>query len=155
VSTLLKIAWRNVWRQRRRTFLIAGAMGFIMSMLVLFDGVLVGFEQSIYGNAIQLLGGNIQVHASGYGAKTGQKPLLPLANPDGIIQAAESNPNTVTAAKRIVTGGMLTSREGAFSVTMIGLETEKEARSGIVAQNISAGRYLTPDDGDVISFMPV
>jgi putative ABC transport system permease protein len=150
VSTLLKIAWRNVWRQRRRTFLIAGAMGFIMSMLVLFDGVIVGFEQSIYGNAIQLLGGNIQVHAPGYGAKTGQKPLLPLANPDGIVQAAEANPNTVIAAKRIATGGMVTNREGAFSVSIIGVETDKESRISPVAENISAGRYLNPDDGDLI-----
>jgi putative ABC transport system permease protein len=150
VTTLLKIAWRNVWRQRRRTFLIAAAMGVIMALLVLFDGVIVGFEQSIYGNAIQLLGGNIQVHAPGYSEKLGQKPLLPLANPDGIVQAAESNPNTVVAAKRIVTGGLVTNREGAFSVSIIGVETDKESRISPVAENISKGRYLNPDDGDLI-----
>ncbi|MBN1452463.1 MAG: ABC transporter permease [Anaerolineales bacterium] len=150
MTTLLKIAWRNVWRQRRRTLLIAVAMGVIMALLVLFDGVIVGFEQSIYGNAIQLLGGNIQVHAPGYSQKTGQKPLLPLANPDSIVQAAEANPNTVAAAKRIVTGGLVTNREGAFSVSIIGVETDKEARISPVAENISAGRYLNPDDGDLI-----
>lgn len=150
MTTLLKIAWRNVWRQRRRTLLIAAAMGVIMALLVLFDGVIVGFEQSIYGNAIQLLGGNIQVHAPGYSQKTGQKPLLPLTNPDGIVQAAEANPNTVAAAKRIVTGGLVTNREGAFSVSIIGVETDKEARISPVAENISAGRYLNPDDGDMI-----
>ena len=128
MSVLIKIAWRNVWRQRRRTLLIAGAMGVIMSLLVLFDGIIVGFEQSIYGNAIQLLGGNIQVHALGFSEKPGQNPLLPLTNPDAIIQAAESNPNTVAAAKRIVTGGLVTNREGAFSVSVIGVETDKEAR---------------------------
>lgn len=150
MSILLKIAWRNVWRQRRRTLLIAAAMGVIMSFLALFDGILVGFEQSIYGNAIQLLGGNIQVHAPGYGAKTGQKPLLPLADPDGLIRTAESNPNTVAAAKRIVTGGLVANREGAFSVSIIGVEPEREARISPVAANISAGRYLNPDDGDLI-----
>jgi ABC-type lipoprotein release transport system permease subunit len=150
VSTLLKIAWRNVWRQRRRTFLIAAAMGVIMSLLVLFDGVIVGFEQSIYGNAIQLLGGNIQVHAPDYSDQPGQKPLLPLANPDGIVQAAEANPNTVAAAKRIVTGGLVTNREGAFSVSIIGVETDKEASISPVAENISTGRYLNPDDGDML-----
>jgi ABC-type lipoprotein release transport system permease subunit len=150
VSTLVKIAWRNVWRQRRRTILIAGAMGIIMSLLVLFDGVIVGFEQSIYGNAIQLLGGNIQIHAPGYNQESGQKPLLPLANPDGLVQAAEANPNTKVAAKRIATGGLVTNREGAFSVSIIGVETDKEARVSPVAENISAGRYLNPDDGDLV-----
>ena len=150
MKTLLKIAWRNVWRQRRRTFLIAAAMGVIMSMLVLFDGVIVGFEQSIYGNAIQLLGGNIQVHAPGYNEATGDNPLLPLADPDGIVRAAESHPNTVAAAKRIITGGLVTNREGAFSVSIVGVETDKESRISPVAENISVGRYLNPDDGDMI-----
>jgi len=150
VSTLLKIAWRNVWRQRRRTLLIAAAMGIIMSLLVLFDGVIVGFEQSIYGNAIQLLGGNIQIHAPGYNEKSEQNPLLPLANPDAVIQAAEANTNTVAAAKRIVTGGLVANREGAFSVSIVGVETDKEARISPVAENISAGRYLKSDDGDLI-----
>ena len=150
MSTLIKIAWRNVWRQRGKTLLIAGAMGVIMALLVLFDGVIVGFEQSIYGNAIQLLGGNIQVHAAGYNQKAAQKPLLPLADPDGIVRAAEANPNTMAAAKRIVTGGLVTNREGAFAVSIIGVETEKEALISPVAANISAGRYLSPDDGDMI-----
>jgi len=150
VSTIIKIAWRNVWRQRRRTLLIAAAMGVIMALLVLFDGVIVGFEQSIYGNAIQLLGGNIQIHAPGYSEKTGQNPLLPLANPDAVVQVAESNANTVVAAKRIVTGGLVTNREGAFSVSVIGVETDKESIISPVAANISSGRYLNPDDGDLI-----
>ena len=61
----LRLAWRNVWRQRRRTLLIAVGMGVTMALLVFYDGLIGGFEQAIYGNAIQLLGGNIQVHAPG------------------------------------------------------------------------------------------
>ena len=150
MSILIKIAWRNVWRQRRRTFLIAGAMGFIMALLLLYDGIVVGFEDAIYGNSIQIMGGNIQAHAPGYKDETGSKPLLPLADPDAVVQAAESNPDVLMAAKRIVTGGLVTNREGAFSITIIGLETEKEAQISQVAKNISEGRFLTPDDGDLI-----
>ena len=150
MSTLIKIAWRNVWRQRRRTFIIAGAMGVIVMLLMVYDGIIVGYEQAIYGNAIQIMGGNIQVHAPGYGEKSNSKPLLPLENPDGVVQAAEAHPDVVMAAKRIITGGLVTNREGAFSVTIIGVETEKESRTSIEAQNISSGRYLTSDDGDMI-----
>ncbi len=52
----LRLAWRNVWRQRRRTFIIAAAMGVIMALLILYDGLIGGFEQAIYGNAIQAAG---------------------------------------------------------------------------------------------------
>jgi ABC-type lipoprotein release transport system permease subunit len=146
----LRLAWRNVWRQRRRTFLIAAGMGVTMAMLVFYDGLIGGFEQAIYGNAIQLLGGNIQVHAAGYNEKIGRKPLLPLADPDAVVQAAEARPEVVAASKRIVTGGLVTNREGAFAVSVIGIETDKEARITPVAANITKGRYLNPDDGDVI-----
>jgi putative ABC transport system permease protein len=150
MAVLLKIAWRNVWRQRRRTFLIAGAMGVIMALLVLFDGVIVGFEQAIYGNAIQLMGGNIQVHALGYSEEASRTPLLPLPNPDVVIQAAESNPNVVSATERLNTGGMVTNREGAFAVTIVGMQTEKEAKISPIAKNIKAGRFLTANDGDMV-----
>ena len=150
MSLYLRIAWRNVWRQRRRTLLITGAMGAMMALLVLYDGMIGGFEQAIYGNAIQLLGGNVQVHAPGYGDALGSKPLIPLADPDAVVRAAESQSEVVAASKRIVTGGLVTNREGAFAVSIVGIETEKEANTTPVAENITKGRYLTPDDGDMI-----
>ena len=150
MTLYLRLAWRNVWRQRRRTFLIAIGMGVTMSLLVFYDGLIGGFEQAIYGNAIQLLGGNIQVHAPGYGDKAGRKPLLPLDDPDAVAQAAEAHPDVVVASKRIVTGGLVTNREGAFAVSIVGVETDKEGQITPVSENISSGRYLLPDDGDVI-----
>lgn len=149
MTLYLRLAWRNVWRQRRRTLLIAVGMGVVMAMLIMYDGLLGGFEQAIYGNAIQLLGGNIQVHAPGYGEKAGRKPLLPIENPDAVVQAAEAQPEVVAASKRIVSGGLATNREGAFAVSLIGIEADKEVNTP-VAENITKGRYLTPDDGDVI-----
>ncbi len=146
----LRLAWRNVWRQRRRTLLIAIAMGIIMTLLVFYDGLLGGFEQAIYNNAIQLLGGNIQAHALGYNAKAARKPLLPIHNPNRVIKAAESHPDVIVASQRIVTGGMVTNREGAFAVSIIGIEPEKEALITPVAKTIIQGRYLQPEDGDAI-----
>jgi len=150
MNLFLRIAWRNVWRQRRRTLLIAGAMGVMMSFLVIYDGLIGGFEQAIYGNAIQLLGGNIQVHAPGYSDTLGSKPLIPLSNPEAVVQAAESRSEVIAASKRIVTGGLVTNREGAFAVSIIGIETAKEANITPVAENITQGRYLNPEDGDMI-----
>lgn len=146
----LRLAWRNVWRQRRRTFIIAAAMGVIMALLILYDGLIGGFEQAIYGNAIQLLGGNIQVHAPGYNQKVGRKPLLPLADPDAVVRAAEEHPDVVAAARRIVTSGIVTNRRGAFAVSIVGVEPEREARFSPVAQNITTGRYLGPEAMDYV-----
>jgi ABC-type lipoprotein release transport system permease subunit len=119
-------------------------------MMMWYDGLMNGFTDAIYGNAVQILGGNIQVHAQGYRAEANSNPLFPLADPQAVVKAAESNPLTLAATQRIHTGGLVTSREGAFSVGIIGVEPEKEIKVNIIGQNVKEGRNLTSDDLDSV-----
>jgi ABC-type lipoprotein release transport system permease subunit len=145
-----RLAWRNLWRHRRRTIIVAVAMALGLGLMMLYDGLIAGFDQAIYGNAIKVLGGNIQIHAEGYNTELGQNPLLPLPDDQAVVQAAQGQPLVESAARRIITGGLLTSPEGAFGVNIIGIEPEKEQKVNLAAQHITAGRYLTQDDGDMI-----
>jgi ABC-type lipoprotein release transport system permease subunit len=109
-----------------------------------------GFTDAIYGNAVKVLGGNIQVHAEGYRAQANSNPLLPLTDPQGVINAAEANPLVLAATRRIHTGGLVTSREGAFAVGITGVEPEKEMTVNIIGQNVKEGRNLISDDLDSV-----
>ncbi len=151
----LRLAWRNLWRHRRRTLIVVIALGGTMGLMIWYDGLIGGFNEAIYGNAIRVLGGNIQIHAAGYGAEVNQLPLLPLSNDAALVQAAEAQPQVMAATRRINTGGMATTREGAFGVTIVGVEPDKElivsdkgVPVSLVAQKVSAGRYLTASDTD-------
>jgi ABC-type lipoprotein release transport system permease subunit len=146
----LRLAWRNIWRHRRRTVIVAVAMALGLGLMMWYDGLMFGFDQAIYGNAIKVLGGNIQIHAQGYSTETGQNPLLPLADDQAAVQAALAQPQVQSATRRINTGGLVTSPEGAFGVNIIGIEPEKELEVNLAAQHVAAGRYLNQEDGDVI-----
>lgn len=146
----LRLAWRNCLRHRNRTVLIVTAIGLTMAMMLMYDGLIGGFEQAIYGNAIKVLGGNIQIHAAGYQAEFGQYPLLPLGDDQAVLKAARELPQVVAATRRINTSGMVTSAAGAFGVAVVGIEPELEEPLSLLAQNIIAGRYLTSADGDVV-----
>lgn len=146
----LRLAWRNVWRHRRRTIIIVLAMAGGLSLMMWYDGLIDGFDQAIYGNAVKVLGGNIQVHAEGYRAKAALTPLLPLADDQAVVEAALGNSQVVAATRRINTGGLASSREGAFAVGITGIEPEKEASVYLAGQHVSAGRYLTADDVDAV-----
>src|SRR5512146_1103970 len=100
-----RLAWRNIWRHRRRTVIIVLAMGLAMSMMVFYDGLMAGFNEAIYGNAIRVLGGNIQIHASGYREKIDSNPMIPLPDTAAVIRVALANPNVTGAAARVTTGG--------------------------------------------------
>jgi ABC-type lipoprotein release transport system permease subunit len=146
----LRLAWRNVWRHSRRTLIIVLAMGFGLALMMFYDGLIAGFNQAIYGNAIKVLGGNIQVHAAGYREKANQTPLLPLADDQAVVKAALANSQVVAATRRINTGGLASSREGAFAVGITGIEPEQEQTVNLTEQHVIAGRNLTAGDGDMV-----
>jgi putative ABC transport system permease protein len=145
-----RLAWRNIWRHTRRTVIIVIAMSMTLAMMMWYDGLLNGFTDAIYGNAVKVLGGNIQVHASGYRSQASVMPLLPLADPQAVIKAAESSEYTLGATERINTGGLITNQEGAFSVGITGVQPENELKLNIIGQHVTDGRNLTSQDGDSI-----
>ena len=144
----LRLAWRNVWRHRRRTLIVVLAVGLTMAMMMLYDGIINGFQQNVNANAVKVMGGNIQIHNGEYPAN--KNGLLPVPDDQQVIAAAESLPQVITAARRIQTSGLASNREGAFPLIIIGVEPEKEALVSLIAQNVSAGRYLTSTDQDMV-----
>jgi putative ABC transport system permease protein len=150
MGKLVRMAWRNVWRNKRRTLIAVVAIGLGLVFLVFMDGSIAGFQQAIFGNAVRLQGGNVQVHAPGYGEKAKRLPLLPLVDAEAVVRAARAQSQVVAASRRISTGGFVSSREATMPVIITGIEPELEAPVGLLAGNISQGRYLTAGDEDLI-----
>ena len=146
----LRLAWRNIWRHRRRTVIVVIAMAMSLWLMMFYDGFVAGFNNAIYGNAIKFLGGNIQIHAEGYSDNSSKISLLPLVDDQAAVEAALAQPNVVAASRRIITGGLATTREGAFPVSITGIEPEAELPVSLPAQNITSGRYLQADDLDSV-----
>jgi ABC-type lipoprotein release transport system permease subunit len=144
------LAWRNIWRHKRRTLIVVASIGMSLAMMMMYDGLMVGFNDAIYANAVKILGGNVQVHADGYRLKTGSKQLLHLNDDQALLVAARALPEVEAASRRINTGGIVTNRTGAFSVTITGLEPEVEQSVSLVSANITSGRDLTNADQDMV-----
>jgi putative ABC transport system permease protein len=146
----IKLAWRNMWRNWRRTAIALVAIVLGLILLLAFDGLIKGSDQAIFGNAVRLYGGNLQVHARGFRAKANRLPLLPLENADAVIQAARAQPNVVAATKRIATAGIVSSHGNALPVAITAIEPGIEAPLSLQAENVTQGRFLSDEDGDAI-----
>jgi ABC-type lipoprotein release transport system permease subunit len=145
------MAWRNVWRNWRRTVIAVIAIALGLTLILVFDGLLGGMDQALYGKQVKLQGGNVQVHAPGYREKMNRSPLLPMANPEALAQAARAQPDVVAVAQRIKTSGMVSSREGTVPVAIIGIQPQQEMPAvSMVAEKVVEGRYLQADDKDML-----
>ena len=71
---LLKMAWRNVWRNWRRTVIAGIAIALGLTLILFFDGMLNGMDEALYGNTVRLQGGNVQIHAPGFREKATSLP---------------------------------------------------------------------------------
>src|SRR5512136_2684901 len=96
----LRLAWRNLWRHRRRTIIVVSAISMTMGMMMWYDGLMAGFNDAIYGNAIKVMGGNIQVHPQGY-SETNQNSLTPLTDDQALLKAVKAIPSVISASLRI------------------------------------------------------
>lgn len=150
MNLLLSLAWRNMWRNWRRTAIALAAIVLGVILLLFFDGLIKGSDQAIFGNAVRLYGGNLQVHAAGFRAKANRMPLLPLDNPEAVLQAVRAQPQVQSAALRINTAGVVSSRGNSLPVLITALDPAAEAPISMQAANIAQGRFLLPADGDAI-----
>ena len=150
MGKFLIMAWRNVWRNWRRTVIAVIAIALGLALMLVFDGMLGGMNQALYGNTVKLQGGHVQVHAPGFREKANRMPLLPLVDPRAAAEAALAQPEVVAVVQRIETGGMVSNREGTMAVVITGIEPEQEAPVSLVAENVVQGRYLEGNDEDVL-----
>jgi putative ABC transport system permease protein len=148
--TYVKMAWRNMWRNTRRSLIASVAIILSMILLVFFQAFMDGMDQSIYGNTVRLYGGNVLIHALGYREKSTRLPTLPVTHVDEIMTAVRSQPNVLAVTRRINTGGLISNREASHAVNITAIEPENEAPISLAAENLATGRFLRPEDGDSI-----
>jgi ABC-type lipoprotein release transport system permease subunit len=146
----LKLAWRNMWRNWRRTSIAMIAIVLGLLLLVFMDGLYGGYDEAVFANAVRLYGGNLQIHAPGFRDRAHRLPLLPLDDPDQVVEIAMAHPEVLLASKRIRTSGLIKERGEIYPVTITGIEPSVEAPISLIAENIVAGRFLLDDDEDMI-----
>jgi len=150
MNKFIRMAWRNMWRNWRRTGIAMIAIVLGLILLIFMDGLIKGSDQAIFGNAVRLYGGNLQIHATGFRAKANRLPLLPVEDADEVVQIAMTHPEVLLASKRINTGGMINDRGESYPVTITGIQASTEAPISLIAENIVAGRFLQDEDEDMI-----
>lgn len=147
---IIIMAWRNIWRNWRRTGIATIAITLGLLLLVFMDGLYGGYDEAIFDNAVRLYGGNLQIHAPGFRERAHRLPLLSLEDADQITQVAMAHPDVLLASKRIRTSGLIKEGGEIYPVTITGLEPSVEAPISLIAENIVAGRFLEDDDEDMI-----
>jgi ABC-type lipoprotein release transport system permease subunit len=148
VLLLVKIAWRNLWRNPRGTLLTALALGLGLTLLLISLGLLDGSHEQMVGNAVRFGTGHVVVQAQGY-QDTGSLELL---LPARVVSTTREFLHTEALkhvlrgmSPRLLASGLLSSAANASGVSMMGVIPKEERAVSLIPQRIVEGNYLNDD----------
>ncbi len=140
MKLLLKLAWRNVLRNKRRTVLSGFAVGIGLASLMFVDGLYIGMLESMIRTATDTFMGQGQIHSEGFRDTLEVEKYI--NGPEAIMKSLNSEDLLSDFSPRTVSFGMLSSAASLTSVMLYGIEPEMEKRLSMIDEAIRDGDYL-------------
>lgn len=141
MSIDLKMAWRNVWRNPRRTLLTLAAIGFACLLLVFMLSFQFGSYDAMIDTAVKVHTGHLQIQARGYNEKREMRRVVP--SPVRVERILEGIPEVVAYTFRSNAFSLVSSEERTYGCLIIGIDPQREVRVSRIKSLIRRGRYLS------------
>jgi len=144
------LAWRNLWRNPRRTLFTLAVVVVGVWSILLFDVAIKAVAENGKQQSLRLLTGEGQIHAAGYLDDPNIDHRMPA--PTGRLGAVLTGPAVLAWAPRVRVPAVIESEYRTRAVTFLGVAPGAEAKVSDLPGQILAGRYLRApgDDGLVI-----
>lgn len=142
----LKLAWRNVWRNTRRSVVTIAATSLALFVMIVYSGLVVGYVDGLQRNILDLEVGDAQAFADGYL----EKPSLYTTIAQHEPFVAELEAAGFRVSPRLLATGLGAGVDNSTGVQLIGVDVEADARVTAIAQQIAEGSWLAPDDEGVV-----
>jgi putative ABC transport system permease protein len=148
VNVTWLLAWRNLWRHSRRTWLTVGAMVFCNVLLIFMISLQLGSYQMMINNSLAMVSGHLQVQRQGYLQDQRMRDSVP-----GVKALAEQLRGSLgvrSVAARGQAFALASSEERSFGVLLTGVQPDFEPQVSNFPGLVSEGRYLRAGDQDAI-----
>lgn len=145
---LLIIAWRNIWRNRRRSLIVMLSIVVGVVFAMLSDGLSIGMIHQMLDNQIGSHVSHIQIHAKGYN----DNQVIQNAIPDRarVEKALGATGGVRHWSRRVSTFGLLSSALNSSGGLIVGVEPEREEAVTSIKASIVEGTYLTGKANEVV-----
>jgi ABC-type lipoprotein release transport system permease subunit len=146
---LLMLAWRNLWRNHRRTFIMLGAISVGAWAMIFMTALTQGMVNEMIRDGVSALPGHVQVHHPDYRDDPNIANLLPQT--DTQISATFAPAGFKAWSSRIKVPAVITSEHDSRGVTLLGIDPEAERGMIFVDYDEVDGRFLeSADDSGVV-----
>ena len=140
---VVRHAWRNLWRNGRRTAITLVTVALATAVLIVIRALMAGMMRDAVQNATDLGMGEVQVHARGWL----RDPTLQGALPDAERIVAAVRARDVLATPRALGSALLAHGSKSAGALMWGVDPAREREAFSLARHVDRGRFLDDAPG--------
>ena len=137
-----RIAWRNIFRNRRRSFIVIGSVAVGVAGSIFMNLFMFGMAEQMVSAGINSYLGHIQIHKRGYA----DNPVvgLTMMNPDSVLNlVADDGHGHKGYSPRVMSRGLAQSAANTAGIMLIGVDAARETLLTSVSDRIIDGRFLS------------
>jgi ABC-type lipoprotein release transport system permease subunit len=135
------MAWRNVWRNPRRTWLTVAAISFACIILIFMLSFQFGSYETMINSAIHINTGHIQIQAQDYFEERSMRQVVP--DPGPILESVSGIDSVKAVTTRANAFSLVSSASRTAGAAVVGVDPEREARASTLETLVRQGRYLS------------
>lgn len=144
---LLKLAWRNIWRNKRRTFITAASVLFAVFLSIFMRSIQQGAWDNMLDNVVNFYFGYAQVHTKGFNEEQTINKAFVM---DEALPKLKNIPSLKGIVPRLESFALAAKGDATRGVLAIGIDPEQENAMTKLSERLVEGRYLDADDKAVL-----
>jgi len=141
---LLMMAWRNLWRQRRRTLITLSSIAFGFALAVLTIGLNDGSHNSMIRNAINMGDGHITIQDADYAAAPANHKYI--ENGQQVVEILKATGLSGSIEPRISLQILATTANNSVGAALSGINTLTDQWGKMLKPRIVEGEWIGADD---------
>jgi ABC-type lipoprotein release transport system permease subunit len=135
------MAWRNVWRNSRRSTITIAAMALALWAELVYSGLVSGLLTDMSGDVTRMDMGDVQIVSKAF---LDRPSLHEVVDDAALLQKLDAA--GFAAAARLQSGGLGASGELSAGIALIGLDPVRDAKVLAVNTAVAEGQWLDPAD---------
>ena len=145
---IFKLAWRNIWRNKRRSYLTIGSIMFAVILAIFMRSMQLGSYENMIENSVRFYTGHIQIHQKGYwDDKIIDNSMSVDSNLLSSLQNIEGVTDVVPRVESFILSAYGTKTRGSL---IMGIDPEAEDGLTGLKDKLIEGEYLNIDDKSVL-----
>ena len=138
------LAWRNLWRNYRRTAIMLLAIAIGVWAMIFMSALMRGMTDDMLRNGLNRLPGEVQIHHASY--RDDPSVVNSMWPPEGALADELARPPVVAWAARVRVPAVVASERDSRGVTLVGVDPASEAAVGSMPGDIVEGRFLEDEN---------